>query len=79
MAQPVEIRTYTGRTQQDAANDFAKDAARWAARGYSPVSQSWADGRSGCLRFLLLGGIGAMVIKPKGTLTVTYRLDTPRE
>lgn len=71
----VEIRTYKARTQEDAAKSYTKDASKMARKGYSPVSQSWADGRSGVLRFLMLGGIGALVFKPKGTLTVTYKLD----
>lgn len=74
MAKPVEVVVYKARTQEDAAKEFQKDAVKRAGRGYEVVSQSWADGRSGCLRFLMLGGIGAMVIKPEGTLTVTYRL-----
>lgn len=73
--QPIEVVTYKARDQQKAAEEFRKDAAKRAAKGYVPVSQSWADGRGGCLRFILLGGIGALVIKPDGTLTVTYRHD----
>lgn len=72
--QPVVVVTYSGRSQEDAAAKFAQDAAMMAEDGYAPVSQSWADGRSGCLRFILLGGFGALILKPDGTLTVTYEL-----
>lgn len=75
--QPIHIATYKAKDQQAAAKQFAKDAEKWASRGYEPVSQSWADGRSGCARVILLGFVGALVWKPAGTLTVTYRL-TPR-
>ena len=69
---PILIRTYTGRTQQDAALAFQQDAAVLASSGYFPVSQSWADGRPGAGRVLMLGLLaGAM--KPDGTLTVTYQ------
>lgn len=68
----VEIRTYYGRTQSDAAIEFKADAEFMASKGYQPVSQSWADGRPGAGRILSLGLLaGAM--RPDGTLTVTYR------
>lgn len=70
---PIIVRTYTGKRQSDAAEVFAKDAILAAADGYEPVSQSWAEGRSGCLRIIGLGFIGALVWKPAGSLTVTYR------
>jgi hypothetical protein len=73
----VVVVTYSGRTQEDAASHFAEDAAVLAEDGYAPTSQSWADGRSGCLRFILLGGFGALIFKPDGTLTVTYQLREP--
>jgi hypothetical protein len=68
----VMIRTYKASSQEKAVKVFAKDAAQLGLQGYEPVSQSWADGRSGCLRVLLLGFVGALVFKPKGTLVVTY-------
>lgn len=76
---PVKVTVYKAKRQSDAAKAYAADAVTMAALGYEPVSQSWADGRSGCLRWILLGGFGALVIKPAGTLTVTYRLrEMPR-
>jgi hypothetical protein len=76
-AQPagrVIIRTYRAKSQDRAAPYFQADAARLASQGYFPVSQSWADGRSGCLRIIALGFIGALVWKPDGALTVTYQM-----
>lgn len=49
------------------------DSQRMAALGYAgdtPVSQ---QPRAGCVRVLMLGGIGALVFKPKPILIVTYR------
>jgi hypothetical protein len=72
MATESTVRTYTGRDQQAATEEYTKDAAKMAEQGWMPVGQSWADGRSGCLRVIMLGFIGALVWKPKGSLTVTY-------
>lgn len=80
---PVVVKTYKGHSQQDAAKWFTKDAPRWAAAGYAPVSQSWAQGSWGCGAFavalllcLVLVGllvfVFMLVVKPDGTLTVTY-------
>lgn len=70
----VVVRTYSGRTQDDAAMVFAADAAEMGALGYVPVSQSWADGRPGVGRMLAIG-VFSLAARPNGTLTVTYRLD----
>ncbi len=69
----VIVRSYKAKRQEEAAREFAKDATALARQGYQPVSQSWAEGRSGCLRVVLLGFVGALVFKPAGTLSVTYR------
>ena len=66
------VRTYTARRQHDAAKAFAKDAAKMGEQGWSPVSQSWAPGKSGCLRTVMLGFVFAWAIPPKGSLLVTY-------
>lgn len=83
---PVILREYRGRQQKDANAAFARDAAALAADGYFPTTQSWAPGQWGCGAYLLgllailLFGIGLLVIlylivvKPAGTLTVTYEL-----
>jgi hypothetical protein len=80
----VLVRTYRAKSQADAASVFQADAARLAAQGYYPVSQSWAEGSWGCGAFLLalvlavvligiLIFIYLLVVKPDGTLTVTYQ------
>ena len=54
-------------------------------KGYQPVVQSWADGSWGCGSFLvalllcfvvigLVVFVYMLIVKPAGTLTVTYRL-----
>jgi len=63
--------------------DYQADAARLAAQGYFPISQSWAPGSYGCGAFLLalllcvvligiLVFIYMLIVKPAGTLSVTY-------
>lgn len=70
--EPIAVYNYPGRTQADAAVLYARHAGLLAGNGYVPVSQSWAEGRPGIGRYLLMG-IDATVIRPKGYLTVTYR------
>ena len=78
------IKTYRG-TQEQATAAFRADAERMAAQGFVPTSQSWADGSYGCASFVLavvlcfvLIGIlifaYMLIVKPAGTLTVTYEL-----
>lgn len=82
------VRTYKGKQQADATQAFQQDAAALAVQGYSPTSQSWAPGQWGCgafivalLLFLILIGIFVifymLVVKPAGTLTVTYTRQAP--
>jgi hypothetical protein len=82
--QQVLVRTYWG-NQESATAAFRTDAATLATYGYVPVSQSWAAGSYGCGAFLgalflclvLVGFIVfiyMLVVKPGGTLTVTYEL-----
>jgi len=77
------IRVYRGRQQADAVAAFQADAAELAQYGYTPTSQSWAQGQWGCgawlvalaLCILLIGllvFIYMLIVKPEGTLTVTY-------
>jgi len=86
MAPPknVLIKTYRG-NQAAASRAFEKDAAKLAAQGYYPTSQTWAPGSHSALAFLgalllcfLLIGIVIflymLLVKPAGTLTVTYQL-----
>jgi hypothetical protein len=78
----VIIRTYKG-SQAGATAAYQADAARLAAQGYFPTSQSWAPGAYGCGSFLLalllciiligiLVFIYMLIVKPDGTLSVTY-------
>jgi hypothetical protein len=80
------LREYKGKQQKDANSEFAKEAQQFAAIGYTVTSQSWAQGQWGCgawliaLLCILLVGLGLLIIaymvivKPAGTLTVTYTL-----
>lgn len=90
MAGPARtlIRTYRGHQQKDAIASFQRDAEQLAQSGYVPTSQSWAPGQWGCgaflvalLLFLILIGILVFIymllVKPDGTLTVTYQYQEP--
>jgi uncharacterized membrane protein YeaQ/YmgE (transglycosylase-associated protein family) len=81
---PIVIVTYRG-SQEEATALFQRDAVQLAAKGYYPTSQSWAPGQWGALAFvvalllcLILIGlivfIYMLVVRPEGTLTVTYEL-----
>lgn len=74
----IEVLSYPGRTQADAAAIFQEDAQRMASYGYTPVSQSWADGRPGRARVIAIG-IFATAIRPAGFLTVTYQRTQPQQ
>lgn len=76
------VKTYKG-SQQGAIAAFQADAAKMAKQGYYPTSQAWAPGSYGCgsfilallLCFVLIGiliFIYMLIVKPDGTLTVTY-------
>ncbi len=77
------IRRYRGAQRADALAAFEKDARELAKQGYEPVSQRWAEGQWGAwallialvLLFVLVGLLVFMyllLVKPEGTLTVTY-------
>ena len=77
-----QVKTYRG-SQTSATNQFRRDAARMAANGLVPTSQTWAAGSYGCgsfvlaflLCFILVGFLiflYMLIVKPAGTLTVTY-------
>ncbi|WP_291994909.1 zinc ribbon domain-containing protein [Candidatus Accumulibacter sp. ACC003] len=79
----VIVKTYKG-SQAKAMELFQSDAAKMAAEGYFPTSQSWAPGAYGCGSFLgalllcvvLVGFlifIYMHLVKPDGTLTVSYQ------
>lgn len=81
----VLVRNYKARSQEQAAARFRADAEDLAVLGYRPTSQSWAPGSWGCGSFLvalllaviiigILVFIYMLLVKPEGTLTVTYEL-----
>ena len=80
-----QVKTYRG-TERSATNEFRRDAARMASRGLVPTSQTWAPGSYGAGSFILallfcFLAIGffvilyMLIVKPAGTLTVTYAVD----
>ena len=85
---PTFVRSYRGSTQAQAISHFNDDSEVLAKAGYVPTAQSWAPGQwSGAdflgalLLCLLLIGILVfiymIIVKPAGTLTVTYGIDKP--
>lgn len=80
------IRMYRGHNQADAVAAMQIEAAELAEQGYRVSAQSWAAGSWGCgafflavVLFLVLIGILVflymLLVKPDGTLTVTYTLE----
>jgi len=78
----IIAKTYRGR-QEQATELFKKDSLTMATQGYSPTSQSYMPGSYGCgefiiallLCFILIGiliFIYMLIVKPNGTLSVTY-------
>ena len=83
----VILKEYQGGKEATAAALFKNDSVKLAAQGYFPTSQSWAPGRWEPRAFLLalllcfifigfLVFIYMLVVKPEGTLTVTYQRRT---
>jgi hypothetical protein len=77
------IRRYKAAQQADALAAFEQDARELAKQGYEPVRESWAEGQWGAAALLialvlLVVLVGLLVlmymllVKPAGTLTVTY-------
>lgn len=82
--QQTIIKTYKG-SQAVATAEYRQDAQRMAGQGYSPISQVWTAGTWGCGSFILalllcliligfLVFIYMLIVKPAGSLTVTYTL-----
>ena len=82
------VRVYKGKQQSDANNAFGKDARDLAKQHYYPTTQSWAQGQWGCGAWLMalvlcvvlvgiLVFIYMLIVKPAGTLTVTYEYREP--
>jgi hypothetical protein len=80
---PAIVRTYGGKQLSDAAAAFHHDAVELAKFGYTPSTQSWAQGQWGAGAFVvalllciiligILVFIYMLIVKPAGTLTVTY-------
>lgn len=82
--QQTIVKTYKGK-QQNATSEYMEDAGRMSKKGYSPISQVWTAGSYSfssflfalllCLVFIgILVFIYMLIVKPAGTLTVTYAL-----
>jgi hypothetical protein len=67
---------------------YQEDSVKMAAAGYFPTSQVWTPGEYGCGSFILalilcviiigfLIFVYMLIVKPDGTLTVTYELRLP--
>jgi hypothetical protein len=80
------IKAYRG-SQVEAMVRFQADSTQMAAHGYFPTSQTWAPGQWGTGAFIvalllciILIGIIALIymliVRPEGTLTVTYERRT---
>jgi len=85
----VIVRKYVGNETQ-ATSAFQDDAPKMAAYNYFPTSQVWAPGSYGFGMFLIalllvffvigiLVFIYMLLVKPSGTLTVTYELRVSAE
>lgn len=81
----ILTRTYRGKLEQ-ATRAFQADASVLASSGYRPVAQNYVPGSYSCAAFLvalilciLLVGIlifiYMIVVKPPGSLVVTYQRD----
>lgn len=80
----VITKSYIGK--QDKANSlFQADSVKMAENNYYPKTQNWSQGQYGCgaflialaLCFVLIGiliFIYMIIVKPDGTLSVTYEL-----
>lgn len=66
MAAQTIVREYKSRQA------FERDAEKLAAEGYSVLTVTDSQQRSGCLRMLTLGFL-ALIWKPKSKLIVTYQ------
>ncbi|TPH18492.1 hypothetical protein [Litorilituus lipolyticus] len=80
----VITKSYIGK--QDKANSlFQADSVKMAENNYYPTTQNWSQGQYGCGSFLIalalcfvfigiLIFIYMLIVKPDGTLSVTYEL-----
>ena len=83
------VKSYKGR-QEVAQKAYLKDAEKLLKKGYFPSDDRWEEGKWGggsffvalLLCFVLIGIIVFIymaLVKPPGTLTVTYALRTEEE
>jgi hypothetical protein len=86
--QKVIVKTYKGK-EAEAMDSFRADSVEMARRGYYPTSQSYAQGSYGCAAFIgalllciivigIIIFIYMMIVKPAGTLSVTYEYRAPK-
>lgn len=62
----TDVKTY------NSTKDYNRDAQRRAEQGWEVSNTAWRQPKSGCMRYLLTGGL-ALIWKPKEELIVTYR------
>ena len=83
------VETYQG-SQATARKLFLKDSKRKETKGYYPISEEWELGRWGAVSFIValllcfifigfLVFLYMIIVKPPGTLTVTYSLKENEE
>lgn len=81
----VVVKNYVG-SQEQATTKFQTDSKKMAESGYFPKAQNWSQGQYGCGSFLIalalcfvvigiLVFIYMLIVKPEGTLSVTYELE----
>ncbi len=63
----TRVVTYTGE------GAYQHGLAQMQRQGWQAGNTAVTQPRSGCLRFLMLGGIGALVFKPKQHFIVSYQ------
>jgi hypothetical protein len=84
----VIVKTYHSSSQAEANRVFQRDAQELARSNYYPTSQSWAPGSWGLGAFILalllcilvigiIVIIYMLIVKPKGSLSVTYQFRPP--
>ncbi len=54
------------------AGEYNKDLKKRTEAGWTVQQSMERTQRSGCMRIIMLGGIGALVFKPKPQVVVTY-------
>jgi len=89
MKDKIVVKNYSG-SEKIAAEIYKRDAKLMAQQNYYPVSQNWIPGSYGCGTFILalilsIVIVGVLIfvylilVKPDGTLSVTYELKEQKE